>query len=244
MTLIRAVDVSSWQEPSADRLAGWIADGCQLLLIRAYTVFEGAALRDVTRAWVALARDYPIWHLPYCWLYGSNDPSVQAESAVDLWRMADGAVPPLMAFDCEYYAPQGHVQDDGPSVEQYLAAAARFGELGGLASVLYSNPSWLRAMQGDTGRLNGSSGWLALYNGRQDLNVPNALNLEVIGHQYTDQPEDWSVFDLERLTELVTPPTPWDPCAALQAQLAAALDYVNTTQRLRRRDLRALLSPR
>jgi GH25 family lysozyme M1 (1,4-beta-N-acetylmuramidase) len=215
VTLIKTVDVSSHQTPSLTSLAQWVAQGCQLLWVHSYHSGEKAGLEATTRAWIGVARQAEVWCLPYVWLFRSLDPARQTREAIELFRESD-MPPKLIALDCETYGVAGTF-DPGPTAEQILTAAETAREMG-VEVVLYSGNWWLVDMQGNPEILRGVPAWIANYSIPPTLNVPAPDWVNVIGHQYTSTPVDWSVFDLEALQSLSAPA---DPCQVLRDALRA-----------------------
>lgn len=228
---IRAVDLSSYNIPSLAAMNDWIAEGAQLAIIHAYHGGEAPGLDVTTRAWVDVAQQAKIWPLPYVWLFRSYGADRAVIEALEVfWSV--GERPGLVFLDCETYQSVG-VSDLGPTAEQILVACEAARALK-VEPIIYSNKPWLDQIEGNHLILDGIPAWIANYDDRQDLNVPAPAWVRVLGHQYTSKPVDWSVFDLDALTALQTPP---DPCAALRNGLRAEL----ARKRLNRKKLAALL---
>jgi glycosyl hydrolase family 25 len=197
--IIKTVDVSSAQTPSLDDLNDWIGQGCQLLWIHSYHSGEQAGLANSsTRPWIAAAKTAGVWHLPYCWLFRTDDPRQSVREAIQVFRDA-GENPQLIALDCENYL--NPPKDPGPTAEQILAACE---EARGLAvePIVYSGKPWLDSMSGNHEILRGVPAWIANFNFVESLTVPAPDWVEVFGHQYRADGLDWSVFDLDALTRL------------------------------------------
>lgn len=227
-TLIKAVDVSVWQKPDLSVLGGWISQGAQALVVHAYHDGEQAALKQSTRDWIAVARQAGLWCWPYVWLFRSLSAADQTRQAIELFRESD-AIPKLIALDCENYVVDGAaIQDPGPTAEQILEACEQARSMG-VEPILYSNHNWLTDMDGDHEILRGVPAWIANWNGSLDLNVPAPDWVRVVGHQYRTTPVDWSVFDLEALTELQNGQHGQDPLAKLKAAILVEVERIRAS---------------
>ncbi len=221
---IRSVDVSSHQPQSLPALQRWIADGCQLLIVKSYQRAEGS-LAHTTRAHVANARAAGVWCLGYVWLYRSVDPRESVRTSLELFR-STGENPKIWFLDCEtYQASDGSRFDPGPNVDQIMAAADQCRAMG-VAPAIYTGAWWINGhLQGDKSKLSGMPAWLADYSKPPNLDWPAPIGLKLIGHQYTSTPVDWSLFDLAALKALAEPGGPPDPGppndlkAAIRAEL-------------------------
>jgi hypothetical protein len=225
VALIKAVDVSSHQTPSRAQLDQWVAEGCQLLVIHCYHDWERDGLKESTRAWAATAREASVWHLPYAWIFGNNDPAAQVASALDTWRSV-GEEPGLLWLDAETYGKP--VTDDGPNVDQILAAIDECNRQGVNAG-MYTGMWWIDTfLAGDERQLHDIPMWLANYSSPPTLEIPAPAWGKLIGHQYIDKPVDWSVFDLEALTELAKgyQPEPADLTEPYRIALADVCDRI------------------
>lgn len=216
--LIKAVDVSSNNpDRTQETVNQWVADGCQLLIVKAYSNVEPVALQQTTREWCALAKAAGLWHLPYCWLYGSANATEAVTSAAQLWAGITGEFPSLMFLDCEDYENRDGSIDHGPSVAQIFEAfdALDVHQIGG---VIYTGNGWLAqlAERDAVAELAHMAAWIADYRDPPEptLDVPNPYGLDIIGRQYTSKPQDWSVFDYDGLlaeaTVAVEPESPTD----------------------------------
>jgi hypothetical protein len=254
--LIKTVDVSS-NNPTRtlEQVNTWVGQGCQLGWIHSYHSGEAPGLDQTTREWIELFRQAQCWRLPYTWLFRSFEA---AESVLDSLRVFwnEDEQPALIALDCENYTDgSGNILDPGPTAEQILTACET-ARAHGVEPILYSNTPWLNAMVGQREILRGVPGWIANFNLDESLFVPAPDWVRVIGHQYTDKPEDWSVFDLDALTQLAATQSTPDPCQqwiaealdyqarndAREAQIDAARAYVANAPRVQRKTLIKLLS--
>jgi hypothetical protein len=230
---IRAVDVSSHQTPSLAALKRWIAEGCQLLIVKSYQRAE-SGLAQTTRAHVANAQAAGCWTLPYVWLYRSVDPRESVRTSLELFR-STGENPGIIFLDCETYTNPNGSLDPGPNVDQIMAAKSEAESLG-VAVALYTGAWWLSGhLEGDKSKLAGWPAWLANYSKPPSLDWPAPLGMRLIGHQYQGSPLDWSLFDLAALTELQTPgdPTtpPVDSCDGLKIAVNAELAVIRAAMR-------------
>jgi len=196
--LIKTVDVSSAQTPSLQALNYWIAQGCQLLWVHSYHRFERRGLATTTRSWITVAKEAGVWCLPYCWLFRENDASISVADSIEVFRSVQEH-PQIIALDCENYGTP--VTDRGPTAEQILKASEQARALG-VEPVLYSGKWWLDTMDGNRELLRGMPAWLANFNKNPVLSTPHPDWVEVIGHQYSADGLDWSIFDLDALTRL------------------------------------------
>jgi hypothetical protein len=231
MRTILSVDVSSNNQPrTQEAVNGWVAQGCQLLWVHSYHRFESRGLVQSTRDWIGFARSAGLWCLPYVWLFRSpGDTQAQVDDALSTFVALDED-PKLMLLDCEDYEQNGVVLDRGPTANQVLIACERL-RSAGVEPIVYSGDPWLRGMAGDHEILRGVPAIIANYD------VPAMLNgfpapdwVEVVGHQYTATPVDWSILNLDRLEALAgvntAPPPPPAPNPAL-AELAKIREAVD-----------------
>jgi hypothetical protein len=220
--IIRAVDVSS-NNPnrSQETVDLWVANGCQLLLIKAYSLAEPVALQQSTREWREYAANAGLWRQPYTWLYNSVSPTNIVTTSAMLWEGIDGPAQ-LIMLDAENYVNQDGLIDTGPTVDQILEAAYVCRSRRAVP-LLYTANWWLNelAKREDVSRLRGMLAVLADYSTWPSVNIApndylhNPYGLNVIGHQYTSEPQDWSVFDLDALTAAIlaaqSPEVPVEP---------------------------------
>jgi len=232
MNLVKTVDVSSNNAISQANLASWIAQGAQVLWVHSYHNYEHPSLKASTVQWVRLAQKSGIWTLPYTWLFRGYDPKQAVIESIQLFQTA-GEDPKLIMLDCEDYQPRTTSFDPGPTPEQILAACEQARAMKA-EPIVYSGNPWLTQLRqvGDVNILRGVPAIIANYNGRQDLVVPAPDYVQIIGHQYTSSPVDWSVVDLDELNRLAAirdnppppPPPPDDPATvfrtAVREQLA------------------------
>lgn len=227
-TLIKAVDVSVWQKPDLSVLGGWISQGAQALVVHAYHDGERPELKQSTRDWIAVARQAGCWSLPYVWLFRSLSAADQTRQAIELFRESDAA-PKLIALDCENYVVDGAaIADPGPTAEQILEACEQARSMG-VEPMVYSGKDWLDHMDGDHEILVGVPAWIANWNGVPDLEVPAPTWVRVVGHQYKRLPVDWSVFDLEALTELQSGQSGQDPVKQLKAAILVEAERIKAS---------------
>lgn len=165
----------------------------------------------------------------YFWLYGTLDPTKQAQDAVALMRRCGIEGVPLW-LDLETYAER-----DGtvsfPSREQAIAACQAIADLdvepGVYTGDWFVSEHWGKQADG----LLFYPVWLADYaNPRQDLEIVSHYwaHEMVMGHQYTGSPVDLDIFDRSVTQVVEAPPEAESPAtgAPTYEDLASALGVV------------------
>ena len=205
--LIKTVDISSHNVVTLGTVNNWIGQGAQALIIRAYQTAELPGLQDVTRRMMAVAEQADIWRLNYAWLYRTVPPERTVADAVALIRSCGGN-PGMLMLDCETYTDgRGNVLDPGPTAAQILAAAAECRRQG-FNPIIYTAGWWLASpwFEGDARHLGDLPLWYANYSSGPILDAWAGDRFGAwdrpLGHQYTADPVDWSVFDYDWLAEL------------------------------------------
>lgn len=195
------VDLSNYTgtlEP--DEIGRLISAGKRFAVVRLST--EDGYRRQLARQQCGALQDAGIATLGYAWCYWSMDP---VEAMYDYAALAQECRVPVVALDMED-AP-GTVGVAGWVVQAVVALRDHR-----IIPVLTTYPAWEHGMAASLAVLGNIRWWVALYNGRADLDVPSPYPAaRVVAHQYADTSD---------VTELVLDSDVWQ----FDAEIVAALE--------------------
>lgn len=220
MTLLRAMDVSSYQPEDLSFLIR--SNDVSHVIVRLYQPIENPPQSHSLNQ-VASARLQGCTVSGYYWLYRDVNIETQVDSVVALAKLANISPSVPLLLDWEEYK-----NTFGPTPEQVALAILRARYLG-YTTVVYSRKQFLEEVWTNAAALlTGVPLLLANYNGKADLEIDKPLGFEdseLVGHQYASSPVDLDVV-LPMMTGSEEEPVV-TPAAASYAELESYIGYLS-----------------